>query len=114
MLTRRLIIASVTGAVLGLFCIAGAWYRSGFNQEALYLFAFWFNRLLMGIVIGLADVPHKKLAPWIRGTVLGFLVSFAFYSAAGFQDLVGLIAGVLYGIIIESVAGRYGHKKRSA
>ncbi|MDW7658552.1 MAG: hypothetical protein SCM11_15395 [Bacillota bacterium] len=114
MLTRRLIIAAVTGAVLGLFCIAGAWFRSGFNQEVLYLFAFWFNRLLMGIVIGLADAPHKKPAPWIRGAVLGFLVSFAFYSAAGYQDLIGLLAGVLYGVIIEYVAGRYGQKKQSA
>jgi hypothetical protein len=114
MLTRRLIIATGTGAVLGLFCIAGAWYRSGFSQEALYLFSFWFNRLLMGIVIGMAGASKKQPVPWVRGAVLGFLVSFAFYSAAGFQDLIGLLAGVLYGIIIEFVAGRYGQKKQSA
>ena len=113
MLTRRLMIAVGTGAVLGLFCIAGAWYRSGFNQEASYLFAVWFNRLLMGLVIGLADASQNKPTLWIRGAVLGFLVSFAFYSAAGFQDLVGLLAGVVYGVIIEIVAGRYGQKKQA-
>jgi hypothetical protein len=39
-----------------------------------------------------------------RGALLGLLVSFAFYSSTGFEDVIGFIAGIVYGIIIEFVA----------
>jgi len=55
MLTKRLKICIATGAVLGVFCIVGAFVRSGFQSEAYLLFALWYNRLMMGLVIGLAD-----------------------------------------------------------
>ncbi|GEM_PF-5568897 len=54
MLTRRMLICVVTGALLGVVCIIGSQVRSGFEMDAAYLFSFWFNRLLMGVVIGLA------------------------------------------------------------
>jgi len=53
MLTKRLKICIATGAVLGVFCIVGAFVRSGFQSEAYLLFALWYNRLIMGLVIGL-------------------------------------------------------------
>jgi hypothetical protein len=81
--------------------------RSGSELAPAYLFAFWFNRLLMGLVIGLPKGQGQPLPFWLRGAVLGFLVSFAFYSASGYLDLVGLIAGIVYGVIIEWVAKRY-------
>jgi hypothetical protein len=34
--------------------------------------------------------------------VLGALVSFAFYSATEFLDLMGFMAGLVYGCIIEA------------
>ena len=33
--------------------------------------------------------------------LLGLIVSFAFYSASGFTDVVSFLAGVVYGVIIE-------------
>jgi hypothetical protein len=39
-----------------------------------------------------------------RGALLGLLVSFAFYSSTGFEDIVGFIAGIVYGVIIEYAA----------
>ena len=112
MFTRRMLVCIVAGALLGVICIIGAQLRSGFTYEAYYLFAFWFNRLLMGIVIGLAWGRLNTLQAIGRGAILGLLVSFAFYSSTGFADIIGFIAGILYGVIIEYVALRLGEKSR--
>jgi hypothetical protein len=112
MFTRRMLICIITGALLGVVCIIGAQLRSGFERDAVYLFAFWFNRLLMGIVIGLAWSKLSTMQAIARGAILGFLVSFAFYSSTGFADLIGLIAGIVYGVIIEYVALKLGGRSR--
>ena len=106
MLTRRMLICVITGALLGIVCIIGAQLRSGFEKDAIFLFSFWFNRLLMGIVIGLAWSKLNKIQAIARGAILGLLVSFAFYSSTGLADIVGFIAGIVYGVIIEYVALR--------
>jgi uncharacterized membrane protein (UPF0136 family) len=106
---KRLIVSLIAGAILGVVCIIGAQLRSGFEKEIGYLFAFWYNRLLMGLVIGLVSaIPFKKAL--IRGFILGVMISFAFYSATEFNDLIGFVAGAFYGIIIEYVAYQFGHK----
>ncbi len=107
MLGQRLIVSIAAGAILGVFCIVGASIRSGFEQEAFYLFAFWYNRLLMGLVIGLAGDKLGMPQVLLRGALLGAIVSFAFYSATGFGDFVGFLAGIVYGVIIEYVAFKY-------
>ena len=112
MLTKRLKVSLAAGAILGVVCIVGAQVRSGFEQEAFYLFAFWYNRLLMGLVIGLVDRTKALPQALIRGGFLGLLVSLAFYSATGFHDLVGFLAGIAYGVIIEYAAFRYAPKER--
>lgn len=83
--------------------------RSGFEQNVIYLFAFWYNRLLMGIVIGFLDGKLGLPKVLYRGALIGLLVSFAFYSSTGFGDPVGFIAGIIYGVIIEYVAYKYGN-----
>lgn len=108
MVSKRMKVCIVAGAVLGLFCIVGAQARSGFEREAYWLFALWFNRLLMGVVIGMGT-PLPVLSQAIgRGAILGFLVSFAFYSSTAYIDTVGFLAGVVYGVIIEYIAFKYG------
>ena len=106
-ISKRMIVTVITGSILGVVCIIGAQLRSGFENEALYLFSFWFNRFLMGILFGFLtfELPYKQRL--LRGLLLGFLVSFAFYSATGFNDLTGFIAGGIYGVIIEAVADKY-------
>ena len=106
MLTNRMKLSIVMGALLGVVCILGAQLRSGFEKEALYLFAFWYNRLLMGVVIGFAKETQELKQALVRGAILGLLVSFAFYSATGFEDAVGFAAGIVYGVIIEYAAYR--------
>lgn len=110
MLTKRMKISIGVGALLGVVCILGAQVRSGFEKEELYLFAFWYNRLLMGIVIGLAKETQELKQALVRGAILGLLVSFTFYSSTGFADAVGFAAGIVYGVIIEYVAYRFARR----
>lgn len=99
-----------TGAVLGVICVIGAQIRSGFEQEAVYLAAFWYNRVIMGLVIGLAPRITGGVRLLLRGALLGLLVSFAFFISAGMNDVIGLVAGIIYGIIIEYVGSRFSSK----
>jgi len=108
MFTQRMKVSLITGAILGVVCIVGASIRSDFGLGFSYLFAFWYNRLLMGFVIGLLDGKMGLPKVLYRGAGIGFIVSFAFYSSTGFGDPVGFIAGIIYGIIIEYAAFKYG------
>lgn len=100
---KRLILGLVLGSVLGVICILGANLRSPEPLENWYMFAFWFNRFLMGFVFSLLPSNISLTKKIIRGVLVGLLVSFAFYSATNFYDLPGFIVGGLYGVIIELV-----------
>lgn len=107
MMTKRINVSLLAGAILGVFCIIGALVRSGFQIEYYLLFSLWYNRLLMGLVIGLPwpKIGMPKLLA--RGAVLGLIISFAFYSSTGFADVVSFLAGIVYGVIIEFIASKY-------
>lgn len=108
---KRLIITVVTGTVLGIICIIGGSIRAGgIAGNRLYLFAMWYNRIIMGLIIGLAGgwtMVNGPLNRYIRGGLLGFLVSLAFFLSTGMRDVVALLAGIVYGLIIEFAARRY-------
>ena len=108
-MTRRMKISIITGILLGMVCIVGASIRSGFERELYWLFALWYNRLIMGIVIGAPWKPLKLNLLLVRGAAFGLLVSFAFYATSGFQDPVSFMAGIVYGVIIEYMAHRLGN-----
>ena len=107
MLTKRMKICIASGAVLGVICIVGASVRSGFQRDAYFLFALWYNRLILGLVIGLAGGSPGWPKIIGRGAFFGLIVSFAFYSSTGFTDVVSFLAGIIYGIIIEYIAFKY-------
>ncbi len=100
---KRLIIGLITGALLGVLCIIGAQIRSGGEKETVYLFAFWYNRVLMGGVIGLISFPLAFKYKLLRGAIIGIAVSFMFYASTSFVDHIGFLVGPLYGVIIEGV-----------
>lgn len=103
---KRITIALVSGAVLGLFCILGASVRFGWDGNQLLIFSLWYNRLVMGLLIGLAGelTLVKGNYNWaFRGIFLGLVVSAAYFLTAGATDWVSFIAGVIYGFIIELV-----------
>ena len=107
---KRLSITLITGALLGVVCIIGAQVRSDFTQSSSYLFAFWFNRVLMGLVIGFIAYNQTFTKTLIRGALIGIIVSFAFYSATDFQDFIGFAVGAFYGVIIEYIAFKWKNK----
>ena len=100
-MTKRMKSALIGGAVLGLICVAGAYIRSGFTASAVLVFSLWFNRVLMGLLVG-APWPKAELKQvLLRGALFGLIVSFAYYSTVGFSDHVSFIAGIVYGVILE-------------
>lgn len=106
--SKRIRASLMTGAALGIVCIIGALVRTGGKGGAGFIFALWYNRLLMGMVIGLMDDSADTPRLILRGALMGLFVSFAFYSADGFGDIVSFLAGIPYGIIIELAArGRW-------
>jgi hypothetical protein len=110
---KRLIISILAGAILGIFCIVGLSIRLGVAGNELFIFATWINRVVMGLVIGLA--PYYKINNStrniiIRGAFFGLVISGSFYLSTDFKDTLGFFAGIVYGIIIDFIATRYEKK----
>lgn len=103
-MNKRLSLALVSGAILGVICIVGASVRIGWQGNQLLIISLWYNRLVMGLLIGLAGglTLVKGDYNWIvRGSFLGLVVSAAYFLTAGASDWVSFLAGVVYGVIIE-------------
>lgn len=109
-MNRRLVIGTLMGAFLGIFCIFGVGLRIGFEGNELFLFAMWYNRVVMGLMIGLAGglrfVDSSYNVP-LRGFVLGLVVTAAVTFTSEFADWPSFFAGLAYGVIIDWVATRY-------
>ena len=107
-LAKRVLIALGVSALLGIFCIIGVGHRLGFAANSVFLFSIWYNRLLMGLVIGLAGeiklLKTRKANVVVRGLLLGTLVTLASSLSTDFRDVPSLFAGIFYGLIIDVVA----------
>lgn len=88
------------GALLGIVCVVGASLRSSALLSMTYLFAFWFNRVMMGLMFSFLPYIKSTFNKMIVGIVLGLLVSLMFYSATDFKDLIGFVVGGIYGVIL--------------
>ena len=106
-MNKRLLYGLLLGGILGIFCIIGATLRSEVSLSFSYLFSFWYNRVIMGLIIGLLPSNQSIKLLLIRGFFIGGLVSLAFYSATDFNDLMGFLAGFIYGVIIEYVLYKF-------
>ena len=104
-MSKRLRLALIGGALLGIICVVGAYLRSGGTASPVFIFALWFNRVIIGMVVGAPWDTTSKSKNLLRGALLGILVSFAFYSSTNFQDPISFIAGVVYGVILEAWLG---------
>lgn len=105
---RRMKVALIGGALLGLICVAGAYVRSGFTASPEFVFSLWYNRVIIGLAVGAPWTATDRKKALLRGALLGLLVSFAFYSSTGFKDPVSFVAGILYGVILEGWLSRSG------
>jgi len=68
----------------------------------------------MGLVIGLApyyQIQNNIKNIILRGAFLGFIISGSFFLATDLRDTLGFFAGIVYGVIIDLVATKYGEKK---
>jgi len=121
---KRLIISTLTGAILGVACIIGVGQRvpGGYAENAAYLIGIWAMRVLLGIMIGLAagitlikgDGWEKWVNAGVRGTIFGLLFSVAILLMDKYLDagISTSIAGIAYGLIIDLVATFFTRKKK--
>lgn len=109
---KRLGLATLLGAVLGIFCIIGASGRvGGWVGNEILLIGLWYNRVIMGILIGFAGtlelIKNRTKSKWInsilRGLILGLLVSLQFFLSTVFLDPPTFLAGIAYGVIIDLI-----------
>ena len=111
---RRIAVALIVGALLGVLCIIGVGARiPGGYSNVVYLAAVWYNRVLMGLMVGLAGgiilIKSDKNKSYInaiaRGLLIGLIVSSATLLLSDtILDLMGWFAGIIYGPIIDVVA----------
>ncbi|MFW9908555.1 MAG: hypothetical protein ACFFEF_08260 [Candidatus Thorarchaeota archaeon] len=111
---RRIAIATITGAILGVLCIIGVGARleGQYAANMIFLSGMWYNRVIMGLVIGFAgdlvliknDSEKNLVNAIIRGLLFGVLISSAIYLSSEFKDFLSLLAGFAYGPIIDVVA----------
>lgn len=124
---KRFSISLILGLVFGLLCITFASTKRP-GMWDLGNPGFWLiltDRLLIGYMIGFAGayVRHPifgfRCFPWLRGPVLGALVSLPMAFAAFFMTPLpdmsnvtifwsSLIMGAVFGLIIDLVATKWG------
>ena len=109
---RRIAIAIFTGAVLGVLCIIGVGTRLGYYGNEAYLLGMWYNRVIMGLIIGLSEgiiLIKKRGKPnsILRGAIIGLIVTTAILLSTSFRDIPSFFFFFLYGVIIDWVATSY-------
>lgn len=105
--TIRVLISIALGILFGAICAFGsAGNLPSAVPAAPILATIFYNRVLLGLVIGIADGIDAH--PVLRGAVLGALVSLAIAIPSGTTGGPILIAtGVIYGIITDFLATKY-------
>ena len=106
-MNQRMKLSVIGGALLGIVCVIGAYIRSGFTASPAFVFALWYNRVIIGLIVGAPWAITTKNVTLLRGAILGLLVSFAFYASTGFADPISFMAGIVYGVILEAWLARY-------
>lgn len=105
-MNRRMTESLIGGVLLGLVCVVGASIRSGFTASWVFVFSLWYNRVILGLLIGAPWKQTTKNRAYLRGALFGLLVSFAFYSSTGFSDPISFVSGIVYGVILEGWLSR--------
>jgi hypothetical protein len=86
---KRILISLLTGAILGVFCIIGVGARIGY-ENYIFLVGMWYNRVVMGLLIGLAEDIHITIGAkniLLRVALLGLIVSSAIFISTEFRDI---------------------------
>ena len=67
---RRMIESLIGGVLLGLVCVVGAYVRSGFTAEPVFVSSLWYNRVILGLVIGAPWLNNGRNKALLRGALL--------------------------------------------
>lgn len=111
---KRMAIALVLGALFGLFCVYGTTMVDvpGVEVTMLLLATIFYNRLLIGFVIGLSEdimlVGGELLNSAVRGGILGVIIGLAITIPGGWDSAILLVFSLVYGVITDVVATRFG------
>ncbi len=118
---KRLIISTVTGALLGIVCIIGVGLRieGGYLKNIVYLLGIWMSRLALGVTIGFVGeftiIPGIGWKRWtnvsIRGIFFGLLFSVTVLLLDPHFSYITFTAGIAYGLITDVVATFFARKK---
>ena len=110
MSSKRLAVGTVLGALLGVICILGVSQRlpsEPIPDETVYLVNAWFQRLIMGVLVGLAgglrlvgklDGAANAAA---RGVLCGALTSVPFAFFGQEVTVPYFIAGLGFGLVCD-------------
>lgn len=116
--SRRTAIAMLVGAASGLFCA----YGTAMVQIPGVVVTFWtlvaifYNRLLLGFVVGIADgvalLRGKLRNAALRGALLGIAVSLGIvlWSEPTASSLTPVALGAVYGLVADVLATKFGGK----
>lgn len=118
---KRLITGLILGMILGIFCIIGVSLRLPdpvYPNVVIYLMGAWYNRVVMGALIGLAgDIKiygekDSVINSLIRGIIIGAFVSVGF---AFFQQTITityLFAGIGFGALNDLITTKITKKNK--
>ena len=100
MSTKRVILSTLLGVLAGIVCYllsrGNMTYTSGMVAGVIL------NRTLIGFVIGISG--WKKIPCWLHGMIIGLIVTSLMAVYASLQGAIMLlVAGAVYGLIIELV-----------
>ena len=109
---KRIGIGLLTGSMLGVICIIGVGSRLGFSGNIAYLLGMWYNRVIMGLIVGLSEgiifiEKNRNYNSVLRGAIIGLLVTSAIFLSTSFRDIPSFFAGIFYGVIIDLVSTLY-------
>jgi len=124
-LCKRKMIAITMGILFGLLCVT---FANSSSEESIWgtalMWVIIFNRFLVGYVVFIigvftaCPVTKIKLYPWLRGSLVGAIVSLdmaigVFVSPAPSEEQKmifwsTIIVGAIYGMIIDIVATKFG------
>lgn len=103
---KRLNICFILGVLAGVVCLIG----NMLTGATPYLIAAWYNRVILGVLIGLAGElkiykeEDNIINSILRGAFIGAFVSLGFAFFLGSVLILFFLAGIVFGIVIDLIA----------
>ena len=70
-MNRRMTESLIGGVLLGIVCVIGAYVRSGFTASPVFVFSLWYNRVVLGLLVGAPWPKVDRNKALLRGALFG-------------------------------------------